>query len=260
MCRHLAYVGVERSLAAIVAHGGTSLVEQSYRPRHQRHGTVNADGWGIGWFPGTTPDLDGPAGSASSGAARHRTSRPIWADPFLTDVAPHVRAGAVVAAVRSATPPAPVETTGAAPFTDGRLLFSHNGAVNDFTLRVGPLLRRTLAPEIEGTIAGATDSEVVFACIRQAMALGATLPDAVAQTTHAVLALAPARLNLVVAEPGRIVATAMGDTLFRCTTGTATWLASEPLDDDPAWCAVDDGTLVTLTWSGDDRTLTTEPL
>ena len=240
MCRHLAHLGEARTLASVVTDGPSSLYRQSYEPQHQAHGTVNADGWGVGWF----------ADAASTGPARHRSSRPVWADPFLVDVAPHVRAGCVVAAVRSATPPSPVEETGAAPFTDGRLLFSHNGAVTDFVHHVGPVLRRTLEPAIEGSILGATDSEVLFACLRQAVAVGADLPDAVAHTVHAVLAMTPARLNLLVAEQGRLVATAMGDTLFLREGPDGVVVASEPTDDDPAWVPVADGSLVVATLDG----------
>lgn len=237
MCRHVGFLGSARTLASVVTGGRTSLYHQSYAPRLQRHGTVNADGWGIGWF----------ADASGGHPARHRSARPIWADPFVGDVAPHVRSTSVVAAVRSATPPAPIEETGAAPFTDGTILFSHNGAVEDFAHRVGPLLRRTLAPEIEGAIAGATDSEVVFACIRQAQRTGSPLPDAVAHTVHGVLALTPARLNLLVGEADRLIATAMGDTLFTRRTDGGAWIASEPTDDEPGWTEVPDGSLVTIT-------------
>lgn len=237
MCRHLGYLGAVRTLDSIVADSPTSLYRQSYEPRLQRHGTVNADGWGIGWY---TAEHDG-------GPARHRTASPIWADPFVTDVAPHIRSGCVVAAVRSATPPAPIEATGAAPFTDGVLLFSHNGAVDDFAHHVGPTLRRTLAPEIEGAIVGAADSEVLFACVRQASRSGADLPDAIAQTVHAVLSLAPARLNLIVGDADRLIATALGDTLFTRRSTTGAWVASEPTDEEPGWTEVADGSLVTVT-------------
>jgi glutamine amidotransferase len=237
MCRHVGYLGDDRTLASVVTQGNTSLYRQSYEPRLQRHGTVNADGWGIGWFT-DVPDL---------GPARHRSARPIWADPFVGDVAPHVRSGCVVAAVRSATPPAPIEQTGAAPFTDGALLFSHNGAVDDFVQRIGPVLRRTLAPQIEGTIIGSTDSEVLFACIRQAHATGSLLPDAVAHTVHAVLAMTPARLNLLVGEADRLIATALGDTLFTRRSDAGAWVASEPTDDESGWTEVPDGSLVTVT-------------
>ena len=237
MCRHVGYLGEVRTLASVIDHGPTSLYHQSYQPLLQRHGTVNADGWGIGWW----------AEATSAHPARYRSARPIWADPFVVDVAPHVRSACVVAAVRSATPPAPIEQTGAAPFTDGELLFSHNGAVDDFAQRVGPTLRRTLEPEVEGAIVGATDSEVLFACVRQARRAGSALPDAVAQTVHAVLAMAPARVNLLVAEHGRLIATAIGDTLFTRRSDAGAWVASEPVDDATDWTPVPDGSLVTIT-------------
>ncbi len=238
MCRHVGYLGAARSLSSIVAgDSSTSLYRQSYEPKLQRHGTVNADGWGVGWF--VDDGRDGPA--------RHRTASPIWADAFVTDVAPHIRSGSVVAAVRSATPPAPIEATGAAPFTDGCILFSHNGAVDDFAHHVGPILRRTLAPEIEGAIVGAADSEVLFACVRQASRSGSDLADAVAHTVHAVLAMTPARLNLLVGDADRLIATALGDTLFTRRSEDGAWLASEPVDEDPGWAPVPDGSLVTVT-------------
>ncbi len=74
MCRHLAYVGEPIRLAELLVTPDFGLVRQSWAPRLQRHGTVNADGWGIGWF--TERPGDGPA--------RHRSARPIWADPFLS--------------------------------------------------------------------------------------------------------------------------------------------------------------------------------
>ncbi|MBB1245222.1 class II glutamine amidotransferase, partial [Streptomyces durbertensis] len=46
MCRHLAYVGAETTLAAVVSEPPHGLYEQSWAPRRQRYGTVNADGFG----------------------------------------------------------------------------------------------------------------------------------------------------------------------------------------------------------------------
>ena len=48
MCRHLAWLGRPRSLASLVLEPPSSLLVQSYAPRRQRYGTVNADGWGVG--------------------------------------------------------------------------------------------------------------------------------------------------------------------------------------------------------------------
>ena len=68
-------------------------------------------------------------------------------------VAGVVSSGLVLAAVRSATPPFPSDEAGAAPFTAGRWLFSHNGAVAEFA-RASVELRSRLpaaaAPGIEG--------------------------------------------------------------------------------------------------------------
>src|SRR4051794_27662016 len=102
MCRHLAYLGPPRTLEDLLLTPEHSLLRQSYAPRFQRYGTVNPDGFGVGWW-----QLD-----VRDDPARYRSARPIWSDASFASVAGVVRAGAVVAAVRSATPPLPVEETG----------------------------------------------------------------------------------------------------------------------------------------------------
>ena len=44
MCRHLAYLGRPVPLRELLADPPHSLLRQSWAPRRQRHGTVNADG------------------------------------------------------------------------------------------------------------------------------------------------------------------------------------------------------------------------
>src|SRR5437763_14306615 len=118
MCRHLAYLGPPVTLEELVLTPEHSLLQQSYAPRFQRHGTVNADGFGVGWWqPDRRPE-----------PARYRTARPMWTDRSFASLAGVVTASAVVAAVRSATPPSPAEESGCAPFTAGPRLFSPNGA------------------------------------------------------------------------------------------------------------------------------------
>ena len=51
MCRHLAYLGPPVSLARLVLTPAHGLYEQSWAPRRQTHGVVNADGFGLGWYP-----------------------------------------------------------------------------------------------------------------------------------------------------------------------------------------------------------------
>ncbi|MGY1633434.1 ergothioneine biosynthesis protein EgtC [Geodermatophilus sp. SYSU D01186] len=228
MCRHLAWLGRPRTLASLVLDPPSSLLVQSWAPRRQRYGTVNADGWGVGFFP---PGRAAPA--------RWRSSRPLWADPSFASVAPVLSSGCVVAAVRSATAGMPLEESAVAPFTDGRWLLSHNGRVDRAVL---PPVR-----DAESTVDSALLAALVFA----------RGPDALADVVREVAAADPgARLNLLAADGTRLLATTWGDTLSTLVTPEGTALASEPWDDDPAWTDVPDRCLVEATPDG----LTLTPL
>jgi glutamine amidotransferase len=222
MCRHLAWLGQPRSLASLVLDPPSSLLVQSYAPRRQRYGTVNADGWGVGfWAPGRP------------GPARWRSAQPLWGAASFASVAPVISAGCVVAAVRSATAGMPVEESAAAPFTDGRWLLSHNGRVDRSVL---PAVR-----DAESTVDSALLAALVFA----------RGPDALGDTVTEVAAADPgARLNLLAADGTRLLATTWGDTLSVLVTEEGTALASEPWDDDPRWSDVPDRTLVEVTPDG----------
>ena len=50
MCRHLAWLGAPRSLGDLLLEPEHGLLVQSYAPRRQRNGLMNADGWGVGFF------------------------------------------------------------------------------------------------------------------------------------------------------------------------------------------------------------------
>ncbi|MEV7562793.1 hypothetical protein AB0O33_34920, partial [Streptomyces sp. NPDC089795] len=121
MCRHLAYLGPAVALGELLSEPGHSLVRQSWEPLRQRSGTVNADGFGIGWYADGDPV-----------PARYRRSGPIWGDLTFTDLARVVRSGAVLAAVRDATDPGADGEAAAAPFADGpgRLDGGHVGALD----------------------------------------------------------------------------------------------------------------------------------
>jgi glutamine amidotransferase len=222
MCRHLAWLGRPRSLAAVVLEPPSSLLVQSWAPRRQRHGTVNADGWGVGFY---VPGRREPA--------RWRSARPLWTDASFASVAPVISSGCVLAAVRSATVGMPLEESAAAPFTDRRWLLSHNGRVD----------RAVLPParDAESTVDSALLAALVFA----------RGPETMGATVREVAALDPAaRLNLLATDGGRLLATTWGDTLSVLTTPDGTALASEPWDDDPAWVDVPDRHLVEVTPDG----------
>ena len=238
MCRHLAYLGPARSLASLLYESPHSLERQSWTPRHQREGALNADGWGVGWW-----DRD-----VRPEPARYRTAAPMWTDRSFHSVAELVRAPAVVAATRSATPPAPIVATGNAPFSSGPWLFSLNGFVTGFAGPLGEELRRAVSVERAVGIQGSTDSEVLFGLILDRLDAGESPGDALDHVTTLVHQRAEARLNLLLGDGEQIVATACGNSLFTLLdAGLAAGgvlVASEPLDDHPAWQAVAPGTLV----------------
>ena len=116
MCRHVLYLGEPVTLAEVLTEPPHSLYQQSWAPRLQRYGTVNADGFGVGWYP-----EDG-TGAAGAGPARYRRAVPIWTDPNLPELARTIRSRAVLAAVRSATAGTSQDECAAAPFREGRWL------------------------------------------------------------------------------------------------------------------------------------------
>ncbi|MGH9274413.1 MAG: ergothioneine biosynthesis protein EgtC [Acidimicrobiales bacterium] len=250
MCRHLAYLGQPRTLSSLLYEPVQSLERQSWKPLRQREGAMNADGWGVGWWdPTVRPE-----------PARYRTAAPMWTDRSFRSVAEVVHAGAITAAVRSATPPSPIVDTGAAPFVAGPWLFSLNGFVTGFRGPIGENLRRLVSEERAIGIDGTTDSEVLFALVLDALDRGATPAAALATVTAEVLSRTEARLNLLLTDGHVIVASACGNSLFTLgDEGLAVGgvlVASEPLDDHPGWTEVPERSVVEATIGG----LCTSPL
>ncbi|TMS55743.1 ergothioneine biosynthesis protein EgtC [Mycobacterium sp. DBP42] len=214
MCRHIGWLGAPRSVAALVLDPPQGLLVQSYAPRRQKHGLMNADGWGAGFFDGGVP-------------RRWRSDKPLWGDASFASVAPALRSGCVVAAVRSATIGMPIEPSASAPFTDGQWLLSHNGIVD-----------RAVLP-LTGVAESTVDSAVLAALIfsRGLDALGSTIAEVGALDGNA-------RLNILAANGSRMMATTWGDTLSMLRLPDGVVLASEPYDDDPGWTDIPDRHLV----------------
>ena len=238
MCRFVAYLGRPVTLAALLVEPEHSLVRQSWQPRHQDHGTVNADGFGVGWY-----DL-----TVRPEPARYRSARPIWADRSFASLAGVVSSGAVLAAVRSATAPLAVEESAAPPFMAGPWLFAHNGAVDGFRQGVGTRLRRGLSERREAGIEGTSDAEVLFAMALDHLDAGAPPAQALREVVTAVSALTTARLNLVLVDGKDITATACGASLYVLDdagpAAAGVVVASEPYDDAPGWRRVPDASVV----------------
>ncbi|WIM86454.1 ergothioneine biosynthesis protein EgtC [Candidatus Mycobacterium wuenschmannii] len=217
MCRHLGWLGRETSVSSLMLDPPNGLRVQSYAPRRQKHGLMNADGWGVGFFDGQTP-------------RRWRSAAPLWGDVSFDSIAPALRSHCVVAAVRSATVGMPIEASATAPFTDGQWLLSHNGVVD-----------RDVLPT-SATAESTCDSAVLAALIftRGLGVLGQTIAEVGAADPNA-------RLNIMAANGSRLLATTWGDTLSILRRDDGLVLASEPYDDQPGWEDVPDRHLVEVT-------------
>lgn len=255
MCRHLAYLGPPVRLADVVVHPPGGLYEQSWAPRRQRYGTVNADGFGLGWY---SEDGDEPP-------ARYRRAVPIWADPNLPDLTRAVRSSAVLAAVRDATEGTAQDETAAAPYADGRWLFSHNGAVPDWERLVEDLGSDIGARDLLG-LESRCDSALLWALLTRRLHAGERAEDALAGLVTQTAAIRPAaRLNFLLTDGRTVFATRCGDTLWYRTGVDGVRVASEPdaaHDEEAggaqegAWQEVPDDSLLVATVS----TVRTVPL
>lgn len=195
------------------------LLVQSYRPRRQCNGLMNADGWGVGFYAEGRPE-----------PARWRSNRPLWSDASFASVAPVISSTCVLAAVRSATAGMPLDESAAAPFRSGRWLLSHNGVVDRGVL--GP------HPDAES----ACDSALLAAHLFTAGpgGLGERVVDVARRDPTA-------RLNVLMTDGRRVLATRWNDTLCVLRTDDGVVVASEPFDDDPRWTDVPDHHLVDVT-------------
>ncbi len=249
MCRHLAYLGPPLPLRSLLLDPPHSLVEQAVVPRELVYARVNADGFGFGWFD-------------STGEARHyRRADPIWQDPNLETLASELAQPLWVAAVRSATPGFGGDTTNAQPFAQDGLVYSHNGLISDFRPKIRRQIQNILAPETEAGILGTTDSEYLFALVRQFLAddENATLEGALGEafsTLESWLERETALLNVILSDGRRVIASRHAvntscPSLYYTTDdeffpeGSVT-VASEPLTDPERWRAVPSGHILIL--------------
>ena len=281
MCRHLAYVGPPVTLADCVLHQPHSLLHQSWAPTDMRgRGTINADGFGIGWLVGDPHDGDvsdggsehgGPddggagQGSVDDGgvgqvgpddrgtghrgvARRYRRNIPMWSDASLPDLAASVSSGAILAAVRNATADMPVIETACAPFVERAWMFSHNGVINGWPASVAPLAA-ALPPTDLMTLDAPTDSAFLWALVRAHLREGLSCAAALTAVIGDVLALAPgSRLNLLLHDGIRITATTVGHALWVHDGESSVTVASEVCDPgEEGWHTVPDLSLLEAT-------------
>jgi glutamine amidotransferase len=243
MCRHIGYLGPPITFSELAIETPHSLVAQSYAPRDMRGGgLINADGFGIGWFPDDTS-----ASQDNTEIARYRRATPIWSDESLPTLARAMRSTAMLAALRSATIGMPVVETACAPYTDGRWLFSHNGVVLGWPDSVCELASALPMVDLL-TLEAPTDSALLWALVRHRLAAVLSPAAAVRSVVLDIEAAAPgSRLNLLLLDRSQLVASTVVHALSYRQTATAVVVSSEPLDDDPGWISIPDRQLVVAT-------------
>ena len=254
MCRLAGYVGHELlPLSALLYDPPHSLEHAAYAPRELISGTINVDGTGVAWWPD-----DG------SEPLRYATSNPPWSDPNLPGLAQALSGRTVLAAVRSATPGLPFGPDNVSPFVADGLAGVHNGWIGGFRDGVGRSLLTLLSDRRFGEMKAMNDSLVLFLLVAQriedepGVSLADSVTSVIQQTAKTVVAAGEAgALNLVVASANEIVGakTSVGfavNSLYTRTTSAGSWIASEPLDDEPGWMTVPEHSLAVLTADGVD--------
>jgi glutamine amidotransferase len=234
MCRHLAYLGPPATLQSLLTDPPYGLLRQSWAPRQQKHGTVNADGFGVGWYADGDPV-----------PARYRRAVPMWGDASFADLVRVTRSGAVLAAVRSATDGTAQGESAAAPYAAGPWLFSHNGRLDGWPGATAALAATLPAADLLA-LEARTDSALAWALVHRRLRDGenpaSALAGAVADLDAAGVT---GRFNFLLTDGKTIAATAAGDTLcYRGRPGQVV-VASEPCDDGPGWQTVPDRTVLT---------------
>lgn len=262
MCRHVGYLGLPVTLAELVLDPPHSLAVQSFAPRDMRGGgSVNVDGFGVGWFAAEPqPRLESESAVGSSGkppggrgaerARRYRRPVPIWQDAPFAELARGTAAVGVLAAVRNATTGMPVAEAACAPFTDGQWLFSLNGLIAGWPDTATGLVEEIPRRELL-SMQVMTDATLLWALLRQRLAACTDPASALGDLVTEVLAAAPgSRLTTLLTDGHQLYSTTVTHSLWSRHTAAGVLLASEPFDDDPAWQPIPDGQLVVADRSG----------
>ena len=203
-------------------------------------GTINADGFGIGWLVGDPED--------GGVARRYRRDVPMWSDASLPDLAESISSWAILAAVRNATVGMPITETACAPFVEGVWMFSLNGVIDGWPASVAPLADLLPSADLM-TLEAPTDSAFLWALVRGQLRDGSSAAMALTRVVSDVLALAPrSRLNLLLHDGQKIAATTVSHALWLRHGGGSVIVSSEALDPgDARWQQVPDLCLLVAT-------------
>jgi glutamine amidotransferase len=197
MCRLAAYLGPELILQKLLEEEPHSLIRQSWACKELQGTSLNADGFGFGWYQ-------------DERAATYTSTLPVWSDSNLPDLQRTLSADLWLAYVRSATGGQATNQANTQPFRHGQYLFLHNGRIDNFNNGPRSALHAYLPAGIASGIEGNTDSEYLFAMCRHHLASGLSVTQAIVAACEELEVLGikePALLNMILSD---------GESLFAC--------------------------------------------
>jgi len=248
MCRIAAYLGESIALEKLLLEPPHSLLVQGWAPRELRYARLNADGFGFSWY------------AEDGRPAVYVNPAPIWTDPNLPHLAHSLVSDLWIASVRSASEGHPVNHANTQPFVDSEFLFDHNGLIDDFHSVLRPRIVAELDPSYLPSIRGNTESEYLFALLRQLLNDNQDLPVETAlgelmQRVEDWSEGCRALMTMVISDGERLYAArhAWGDdspTLYYTTDDeafpSAQLIASEPLTESGVWQSVPEHQILIL--------------
>jgi predicted glutamine amidotransferase len=182
MCRLFAFVSPDRSSVRV-------LLGDSGLERMLSLARLHGDGWG---WAGTADQGEQPVVRKSAFSA---ASDPGFDEAITTP------AHAAMVHLRWATSGLPVAERNAHPFFADGIAFEHNGSLTPVSR-----VRALLAPETLATLRGDTDSEMYFGLVRERIAKGIGLRDAVAHAARRLRDAFPlASLNAIALDATHMV-------------------------------------------------------
>ena len=236
MCRIAAYLGPPILLKDFLLQPCHSLYYQSWKARELQESVVCADGFGFAWL------------NTQQHFSRYRNVQPIWSDNNLTDLANSLISPYWMANVRSAT----LQDTTVAnthPFETAQMLFTHNGYIENFHPKIKSRFHEVLQAAIQAEIQGNTDSEYIFALLRQQLLADADFSTVIPRLVEALSTLtqkATVLLNFILGDGEKFYVlrhAINGDcpSLYICRLEEnfpkATLIASEPMTKSDHWQA-----------------------
>ncbi|MCH7574302.1 MAG: class II glutamine amidotransferase [Candidatus Marinimicrobia bacterium] len=244
------YAGEPITAAGVLLDGEHALHHQSYAPNELLSGSVNADGFGVGWYDRKVSRQPGC----------YRRSSPIWADRDLPGLGRLLSSEILLANVRNATDSSTSGVHSAQPYNEGDYLFMHNGFVEGFREKMKRQLRGRLSDRGYAALQTSTDSETLFQLLVDALDAGDDLAAAMVAligdldllTREAGLTL---QLNMALSDGQHVVVSRWSNversnSLYLLDRDGAfpegSMVASEPLTPGDAWAAVPHQSLVTL--------------